>query len=216
MAKLIAPSILNADFLRLGEALEMLNKSECDWIHLDIMDGAFVPNLSFGMPVVEQVKKVAEKPLDVHLMIINPERYVDAFKEAGADLLNVHFEASTHLHRTIQTIKNKGMKAAVTLNPHTPVHLLEDILPDLDMVLLMSVNPGYGGQKFIPQTLEKIKKLKKMIKEGGYSTLIEVDGGIDTSNAGQLYNAGADVLVVGSHIFKSENPMATIAQLKKV
>ncbi len=216
MARLIAPSILNADFLRLGKAVKMLNQSECDWIHLDIMDGAFVPNLSFGMPVVEQVKKVAEKPLDVHLMIINPERYVDAFQEAGADILNVHFEASTHLHRTIQTIKNKGMKAAVTLNPHTPVHLLEDILPDLDMVLLMSVNPGYGGQKFIPQTLEKIKKLKKMIKEGGYSTLIEVDGGIDTSNAAHLYNTGADVLVVGSHIFKSENPMATIAQLKKV
>lgn len=216
MAKLLAPSILNADFLHLGSALEMLNKSECDWIHLDIMDGAFVPNISFGMPIVEQVKKAAKKPLDVHLMIINPERYVKEFKAAGADILNVHYEASTHLHRTIQSIKNEGMQAAVTLNPHTPVHVLEDILPELDMVLLMSVNPGYGGQKFIPQTLEKIKKLNRMISDGGLNTLIEVDGGVDTSNAGELYAAGADVLVVGSYIFKSEDPFATIEKLKGV
>ncbi len=216
MARLLAPSILNADFLHLGSAVEMLNNSECDWIHLDIMDGAFVPNISFGMPIVEQVKKAAKKPLDVHLMIINPERYIKEFKAAGADILNVHYEASTHLHRTIQSIKDEGMQAAVTLNPHTPVHVLEDILPDLDMVLLMSVNPGYGGQKFIPQTLEKIKKLKTMISQGGYNTFIEVDGGVDTSNAGALYAAGADVLVVGSYIFKSEDPLSTIEQLKRV
>ncbi len=214
MQHLIAPSILAADFANLQDDIEMINKSDADWFHLDIMDGVFVPNISFGLPVVEAVKKHAKKPLDVHLMIVNPESYIEAFKNAGADWLNVHYEASTHLHRTIEAIQKSGMKAGVTLNPHTPVHVLEEIVSMVDLVLLMSVNPGFGGQSFITNTIDKIRKLKELIIKKNSKALIEVDGGVDTSNSATLVNAGVDVLVSGSFIFKSQNPIATISQLK--
>lgn len=216
MQHLIAPSFLAADFTNLGRDIEMINNSEADWIHLDIMDGVFVPNISFGLPVVEAIKKQAQKPLDVHLMIVQPERYVEAFKSAGANLLNVHYEASTHLHRTIETIHNCGMKAGVTLNPHTPVHLLEEVIPLLDLVLIMSVNPGFGGQSFIPASIDKVKRLKDLILKKNSPALIEVDGGVDGSNAATLVKAGVDVLVSGSYIFKSADPRATIKALKQV
>lgn len=216
MQHLIAPSFLAADFTNLSRDIEMINNSEADWIHLDIMDGVFVPNISFGIPVVEAISKQAQKPLDVHLMIVQPERYVEAFKKAGANLLNVHYEASTHLHRTIETIHNFGMKAGVTLNPHTPVHLLEEVIPLLDLVLIMSVNPGFGGQSFIPGSIDKIKRLKDLILKKNSPALIEVDGGVDGTNAATLVKAGVDVLVSGSYIFKSANPVETIKALKRI
>mgnify|MGYP004444047267 FL=1 len=212
---MIAPSLLSADFLQLGKDVEMVNQSEADWFHCDIMDGRFVPNISFGIPVVEAIKRQARKPLDVHLMIVEPEKYFEAFAKAGADIITFHYEASTHIHRAVQQIKALGLKAGVVLNPHTPVAVLEDILADLDLVLLMSVNPGFGGQKFIERTYEKIKRLRKMIEAQHASTLIEVDGGVNTQNAALLFEAGADVLVAGNAVFKSENPVETIRQLKK-
>ena len=194
----------------------MVNKSAADWFHLDIMDGVFVPNISYGLPMVEQIKKIACKPLDVHLMIVQPERYIEAFRQAGADILTVHLEASTHLHRTLQQIKSCGMKAGVALNPHTPVHSLEDIIQDIDVVLIMSVNPGFGGQSFIPHSLEKIRKLKKLIQATQSKTLIEADGGVNTQTGQELINAGADALVAGSFVFKSPHPADTIRMLKEL
>jgi ribulose-phosphate 3-epimerase len=215
MNRLIAPSLLSADFLNLGLDIDIVNKSDADWFHLDIMDGVFVPNISFGIPIIEAIKQKAEKPLDVHLMIVQPERYIETFRKAGADIINVHYEACTHLHRTIEAIHATGAKAAVTLNPHTSVSLLEDIIQHVDMVLIMSVNPGFGGQKFITNTFDKIKRLKDLITSKNSSAIIEVDGGVDTENAKMLYNAGADVLVSGSFIFKSSNPIQTIKEKKK-
>lgn len=212
--QLIAPSILTADFLHLEKEIEMLNSSEADLLHLDIMDGVFVPNLTFGFPVIRQIKSVAKKPLDVHLMIVDPDRYLEAYREAGADWLTVHYEACTHLHRTIHRIKELGMKPAVSLNPHTDVALLENVLPDLNMVLIMSVNPGFGGQKFIEQSYAKIKKLKKMITEAGAETLIQVDGGVTEDNIGTLIEAGVDVFVVGNTIFSASDPLQIITNLK--
>lgn len=214
--KMISPSFLSANFLNLEKDIKMINQSEADWFHLDIMDGVFVPNISFGMPIISQIKKLARKPLDVHLMIVQPERYISDFKKAGADILTVHYEASTHLHRTLQSIKSEGMKAGVSQNPHTPVHLLEDIISEIDLVLIMSVNPGFGGQSFIETTYKKIEKLKALIQKNNAKTLIEVDGGVNLQNAERLYNSGADVLVAGSAIFKSENPQETIKKLKKL
>ncbi len=216
MKRLLAPSLLSADFLNLEEEIEMINASEADWFHLDIMDGVFVPNISFGLPVVEAIKRKAQKPLDVHLMIVEPERYIDAFRKAGADILSVQYEACIHLHRVLQQIRDAGMKAGIVLNPHTPVHLLKDILAYADLVLIMSVNPGFGGQKFIPETYNKIVELRSMIKQSGLELLIEVDGGVNTSNANKLYEAGADVLVAGNAVFKSENPTQAIINLKKI
>lgn len=212
----IAPSVLSADFANIQRDVEMINKSEADWFHIDIMDGVFVPNISFGFPVMSAIKEHAKKPLDVHLMIVDPDRYISEFKKAGADVLTVHYEACTHLHRTIQAIKAEGMKAGVALNPHTPVHLLKDVLPDLDLVCIMSVNPGFGGQKFIRNTLNKVKELKALILEVESDTLIEIDGGVGTDNAKLLVECGADVLVAGSSVFKSSNPLKTIIQLKKL
>jgi ribulose-phosphate 3-epimerase len=214
MSHLISASILNADFGNLRKEIDMINTSQTDWFHLDIMDGVYVPNISFGFPIVEQVKKYALKTIDVHLMIVNPDSYVERFKEAGTDVLTVHYEACTHLHRTIQNIKAQGMKAGVALNPHTPVSVLEEIIQDVDMVLLMTVNPGFGGQKFIHNSYDKVKRLKKMILAKGSSALIQVDGGVDITNIHQLANAGVDIMVVGSFIFKSENPIETVAKLK--
>jgi ribulose-phosphate 3-epimerase len=211
---LIAPSLLSADFLNLERDCKMLNESQADWFHLDVMDGRFVPNLSFGLPVIEHIRKATTKVCDVHLMIVEPEKYAEAFKNAGADVLTVHIEACTHLHRNIQQIKSLGMKAGVALNPHTPVSLLSDILHDIDLVCLMSVNPGFGGQKFIQFTLEKIKQLKKMIDEKGLKVHIEIDGGVTLENAPSILVAGADVLVAGNTVFKSGNPTETIAKLK--
>jgi ribulose-phosphate 3-epimerase len=215
MQPLIAPSLLAADFSHLAKDIDMINNSEADWFHLDIMDGVFVPNISFGLPIVEAVHALAKKPLDVHLMIVQPERYIETFKKAGAHLLNVHYEASTHLHRTIQSIHQQEMKAGVTLNPHTPVSVLEEIITEVDLVLIMTVNPGFGGQKFIPGSLEKISKLKELILKRNSSALIEVDGGVDDTNAGALVNAGADVLVAGSYVFKAPDPLAAIQKLKQ-
>lgn len=213
---IVAPSLLAADFLRLQHECTMLNESEADWFHLDVMDGVFVPNISFGLPVIEQIRTTTQKTCDVHLMIIQPERYAEAFKKAGADMLTVHIEACTHLHRNVQQIKSLGMQAGVSLNPHTPVDSLKDILHDIDMVLLMSVNPGFGGQSFIPHTLQKIKELRRMIDSRGLHTKIEIDGGITLDNAASIVQAGADVLVAGSTVFKSADPKATIRALKHI
>ncbi len=213
---LIAPSILSADFSKLREEVEMINSSQADWFHVDVMDGVFVPNISFGFPVIKQVKKYATKPLDVHLMIVQPERYVQEFKDAGADILTVHIEASTHLHRTLQMIKAAGMQAGVAVNPHTAINQLEDIITDVDLVCLMSVNPGFGGQKFIPGTFQKLEKLRKLIDSTGSKARIEIDGGVGSTNAAQLINAGADVLVAGNFVFSSGDPVGTIASLKKI
>lgn len=212
---LLAPSLLAADFGNLQRDIEMVNSSEADWFHLDIMDGNFVPNFSIGTPVVKAIEKHAKKPLDVHLMVIDPNRYIPMFHKLGADVLTVHYEACTHLHRTIHLIKELGMKAGVCLNPHTPVHLLEQILPDVDLVLIMSVNPGYGGQSFISGSIEKIRKLNKMKNEGKLEFLIEVDGGVDTRNASALVEAGVNVLVAGNTVFSSPDPIDTIRILKK-
>ncbi|MDI3526489.1 MAG: ribulose-phosphate 3-epimerase [Tenuifilum sp.] len=214
MTRLVAPSMLSADFANLSCDIEMVNKSQADWFHLDIMDGVFVPNISFGFPVVERIKSLATKPLDVHLMIVDPDRYLERFREAGADWLTVHYEACTHLNRTLSQIKKLGMKAGVSVNPHTPVENLVDILEYADMVLVMSVNPGFGGQSFIPNSISRIKRLKKMIDSNGLSTLIEVDGGVGPNNAKQLYDAGANVLVAGSAVFKADNPLSAIEQIK--
>jgi ribulose-phosphate 3-epimerase len=216
MSTIISPSLLSADFLNLGKDVEMVNQSQADWFHLDIMDGVFVPNISYGLPIVSQIKKMATKPLDVHLMIVQPERYVEAFHKAGADILTVHFEASTHLHRTVQQIKSLGMKAGVALNPHTPISQLEDIIQDLDLVLLMSVNPGFGGQSFITHTLKKAKQLRKLIEDTHSSCLMEVDGGVNLETGKQLIEAGADALVAGSFVFQSPDPTLTIQQLKEL
>ena len=216
MSVIVSPSLLSADFLHLSKDIEMVNHSLADWFHLDIMDGVFVPNISYGLPVVSQIKKMATKPLDVHLMIVQPERYVEAFHKAGADILTVHYEACTHLHRTIQQIKAQGMKAGVSLNPHTPVSLLEDVIEDIDVVLLMSVNPGFGGQTFIEQTINKVDKLKKLIMESNSHTLIEIDGGVNFETGKRLVNAGADALVAGSFVFNSPDPEANIKGLKEL
>ena len=216
MSHLIAPSVLAADFANIQRDFEMINQSDADWFHIDIMDGVFVPNISFGMPVMAAMKKHAKKPLDVHLMIINPDQYISTFKQFGADILTVHYEACTHLHRTLQAIKAEGMKAGVALNPHTPIHLLEDIINDIDLVCIMSVNPGFGGQSFIENTYDKVKALKTLITKKGASTLIEIDGGVNNKNAKALIDAGADVLVAGSFVFKAEDPVTTIKNLKSV
>ncbi|MEZ4983644.1 MAG: ribulose-phosphate 3-epimerase [Saprospiraceae bacterium] len=213
---LIAPSMLAADFLHLAKDVELVNESEADWFHLDVMDGRFVPNISYGMFIIDAIKSLATKELDVHLMIEEPEKYISAFRKAGADTITVHYEACRHLHRTVQQIKETGAKAGVALNPHTPVALLEDIIEDLDMVLIMSVNPGFGGQQFIYQSIPKIKALKDMIIVRNTRTLIEVDGGIGLQNAQQVLEAGADVLVAGSSVFKAQDPLATIQQLKRI
>ncbi|WP_116789378.1 ribulose-phosphate 3-epimerase [Flavobacterium psychrotrophum] len=213
---LIAPSVLSADFANLQRDVEMINSSEADWFHVDIMDGVFVPNISFGMPVLEAIARHANKTIDVHLMIVNPDPYIKTFAQLGANNLTVHFEACTHLHRTLQAIKAEGMKAGVALNPHTNVSLLEDIINDIDLVCIMSVNPGFGGQSFIERTYDKIKQLKEIITRNGASTLIEIDGGVSDKNAVQLVEAGADVLVAGNYIFRAADPVATVADLKKL
>lgn len=216
MPKLIAPSILAADFANLQRDVEMINRSDADWFHIDIMDGVFVPNISFGMPVLDAIVKHATKTIDCHLMIVDPDRYVETFAKLGCDILTVHYEACTHLHRTLQLIKSHGMKAGVALNPHTSVHLLTDTIQDIDMACLMSVNPGFGGQSFIENTYDKIAQLRKIIEFKGTETLIEIDGGVTDKNAKQLVDAGADVLVAGSYVFKSSDQQQTIKELREL
>lgn len=213
---IIAPSVLAADFANLQKDAEMLNNSAADWFHIDIMDGVFVPNISFGMPVLQAIQRHAKKPLDVHLMIVQPERYVETFRKLGAEIITIHYEACPHLHRNLQQIKDLGCKRGVALNPHTPVNVLEDVLHDIDLVLIMSVNPGFGGQKFIEHTYDKVRKLRKMIDDRGLDTIIEIDGGVTTANARALVDAGADALVAGSFVFNSANPTQTIQDLKTI
>lgn len=213
---ILAPSLLAADFGNLQQAIEMVNASEADWFHIDIMDGVLVPNISYGMPVLSVIQKHATKPLDVHLMIVDPSRYISTFAKLGSDILTVHYEACTHLHRTLQAIKAEGMKAGVALNPHTPVALLEDIIQEIDVLLLMSVNPGFGGQSFIENTYKKVRQAKMLIEQAGASTLIEIDGGVSLKNAKALVEAGADALVAGSFVFNAANPTQTIADLKHI
>jgi len=214
MKHLIAPSLLASNFVRLQDEVEMINKSEADWFHIDVMDGRFVPNITFGPPVVNAIKKIAQKPLDVHLMIVEPEKYFEDFRNAGADILTIHYETCNHLNRNIEVIHQMGMKAGVALNPHTPVGLLEEVIADLDMVLIMSVNPGFGGQSFIGSSLSKIRRLKEMIAKSGSNAIIEVDGGVDITNARLLFDAGVNVLVAGSAVFKAPNPTVMISLLK--
>jgi len=214
--KLVAPSLLAANFNNLGDEVEMINRSEADFVHCDVMDGVFVPNISFGIPIIQAVNQISTKPLDVHLMIVNPDKYINDFHKAGASVITVHYEACTHLHRTIQLIKNLGIKASVCLNPHTPVALLEDIISELDMVLLMSVNPGFGGQLFIENTYRKTMALKEMILRQNSSALIEIDGGVNFEVGKKLYESGADILVAGSFVFNAESPIETIAALKRL
>ena len=216
MSHLIAPSILSADFANLQRDIEMINNSEADWFHIDVMDGVFVPNITFGFPVIKQIKKYAKKPLDVHLMIVEPDRYLERFRDAGADVISVHYEACKHLHRSIQAIKALDAKAGVVLNPHASVYVLEDILADVDLVMLMSVNPGFGGQKFIENTLVKIKRLKELIAKTGSKALIEVDGGVTLSNSVDLIRSGADVLVAGNTVFGADDPVEMIHKLKEI
>lgn len=213
---LISPSLLSGNFADLKSDIEMINRSEADWLHLDVMDGVFVPNISFGFPVINAVSKICSKPLDVHLMIVQPERYVEQVAKAGAMMMNIHYEASTHIHRTIQQIHAAGMKAGVTLNPSTPICVLEDIICDVDMVLLMGVNPGFSGQKFIPNTVQKLRRLRRMVDESGSKAMIQIDGGVQAETAPQLIEAGADVLVSGSYIFGADDPEATISSLKNI
>ena len=216
MSTMVSPSLLAADFANLSKEIDMINRSEADWLHLDVMDGVFVPNISFGFPVMEAVSKICKKPLDVHYMIVKPERYIEQTARLGAMMMNVHYEACTHLHRTIEEIHSHGMKAGVTLNPSTPVNVLEDIICDVDMVLLMSVNPGFGGQKFIENTIAKTTRLREMIRKSGSKALIEVDGGVQKETAPRLVSAGVDVLVSGSYVFKAKDPIETIRQLKNL
>lgn len=216
MKTLVSPSLLSADFTDLKSEVEMINKSEADWLHMDVMDGVFVPNISFGFPVLEAVGRICRKPMDVHFMIVHPEHYIEQTAKVGAMMMNVHYEACTHLHRTIQQIHGAGMKAGVTLNPSTPVNVLEDIIQDVDLVLLMSVNPGFGGQKFIENTIKKVCRLRKLIEESGSQALIEVDGGVQAETAPRLVKAGVDVLVSGSFVFKSTDPLSTIHALKEL